>query len=100
MTPDGKSMFLANCHQYGGFQLRGSVEVLSRRAVETLLSSASRCQDELDRDSWSEGRSVQECLELLQVDKVFDQNILAEKECWPATCWDKTKVAFHDNFED
>lgn len=99
-VPHERSLFFASCRQHGELQLRNPIEVISRNAIDKLLHSGTRCQDELGFRDWDEGTSLQNCLEILEVGKVFDQSLLADKDCLHATCWDKAKIAFRDNFHD
>lgn len=100
-APEGaaewRGSYLNNCDE----GLHGPLEVLSRRAMETLAAGLPRCQETLrgQFNTWGEDVFLRDCLHLLQVDRVDDFRLLSDRACFhedpTADGCSSGKVAFH-----
>lgn len=96
---DGNRIFLANCNKYakqGWSTFFGSLEVLSRQAVENYLWGWKGCEKKLEWEGWGEDLFVSQCMKFLGVTEEDRFDMLADKRCYAAPCSDTTKVVFHD----
>jgi len=87
-------MYIRNCRPLAdGLGLYGAIEILSRRAVEVLLTGKDQCPgaSELGEDLF-----MQHCLDTLNVNHVYDFGLIADAYCRedPSPCV-AGKVAFH-----
>lgn len=95
-TKLGKKLFLLNCNRFPGPpMLFGSLEVFSRGALDTYTRDRQRCQQMLPWQTMAEEKFMQGCLQLLGVGSVLDHDLVGDGSCWPASCADLSKVAFH-----
>jgi len=88
--PDS-AVYLNNC-KWG---LHGPIEVLSRRAVATFAAGLPRCIELLSHP-WGEDKFLDQCLQLLGVNRDNEYSLLSETACGeqPAPCG-TSNVAFH-----
>merc|ERR1712176_869757 len=97
-------LYFLNCKRAFGeegqlsHRLFGSLEVLSREAIEAYFAHGDRCRKELQWKGWGEDYFMQLCLNLLGVLSVDDFGMLADKRCVDAPCSAK-RIAYHD-FKD
>jgi len=73
--------YVHSCNRFADIQFLGSLEVLSRRAVETYSSGVLRCKSELAWQGWGEDYFLQHCLDLLGVPNFEDLGMLADRNC-------------------
>jgi len=93
-SPDNE-IYVTTCNQSTGpFKMLGSMEILSRAAVETLGSRSERCREELEYKTMTEDVLLQQCLEKLNVSSVFSGDMLADESCEPAECSDVAKAGY------
>jgi len=85
------AVYLNNC-KWG---LHGPIEVLSRRAVATFAAGLPRCVGLLSHP-WGEDKFLDQCLQLLGVNRDNEYSLLSETACGeqPAPCG-TSNVAFH-----
>ncbi|CAK0880771.1 unnamed protein product [Prorocentrum cordatum] len=61
------------------FHFSGSLEALSRGAMDTYMDGYPRCKDELPWQGWSEDYYMEYCLDLLQVNHEDDFEVLSDQ---------------------
>jgi len=93
--PGGADIYLHNCARYPDIQMLGSLEVMSRQAVEAYLKNKERCRSELSWKGWGEDFFMQHCLDLINVDHIDDMEALGDVNCFFAPCTDRGRVAYH-----
>lgn len=93
--PGGADLYIHNCARYPDIQMLGSLEVVSKQAVETFLVGEKRCRSELPWKGWGEDFFMQHCLDLLKVGHVDDMNALGDVNCNFAPCTDIGRVVYH-----
>merc|ERR1712107_869824 len=96
----GRTAFFTNCRHGGVNEMRDSIEVISKKAIDVFLHSGDHCESALGEPDWSEEKAFSKCMEVLHVEQLYDQKLLADKKCYFPTCWDKSMAAFHDQFND
>jgi hypothetical protein len=73
----------------------GSIEVLSREAVDTFLEGKERCQRELPWQDLGEDLFLDKCLALLGAEQAGDYSLLQDANCRGVDCRAFDSAAFH-----
>merc|ERR1712060_965062 len=73
----------------------GSIEILSREAVDTFLDGEERCQQEMRWQEWGEDLYLGKCLEFLGVEQAGDYGLLGDENCRGVDCRAFDVAAFH-----
>merc|ERR1711972_536794 len=94
-TAPGVSAFVMNCDLFQ-IALYGSLEVFSKQAMLSYYNGKDRCRTQLNWHGWGEDMFTQKCLLMLGVQVVNGFDLIGDKRCHAAPCWDTSKVAFHD----
>jgi hypothetical protein len=80
-------IYVVTCNQsIGPSKMLGSLEILSRAAVDTFSRGKETCREELEYKTKVENVFLQQCLEMLHVSSVFQGDMLADESCEPAHC--------------
>lgn len=93
----GPPLYVKNCNKNQGPgwpMMFGSLEALSRAAVEAYFAGAERCKNELGWQSWGEDVFMATCLDHLGVGNFFDVSISGDNVCTGANCGD----GWHGNY--
>jgi len=91
----GKS-YIVNCDKPTMTPMMfGSLEALSKGAVQAYFAGAARCHNELQWGGWGEDFFMGKCLDLLGVAKVNDFQLISDGVCKQVNCFDATAAAFH-----
>lgn len=90
----GSRIYFTNCKL--SFGLFGALEVFSRGAMETFYKGLERCQSELPWKTYGEDLFMRRCLDLLEVTRIADYELLMDGYCGPqpSPCT-AGPVAFH-----
>jgi len=94
----GPPLYVKNCakNQGPGWPMMfGSLEALSRAAVEAYFTGAQRCRNELGWQSWGEDVFMAMCLDHLGVGNIFDVSISGDNVCTGANCADGWHGSYH-----
>lgn len=96
-TFSGGNLFVMNCDKWKPVALYGSLEIFSLQAFENYLKGTEkRCQKELHWHGWGEDYFMSHCMDLLQVGRLYDFDLIGDKRCHYAPCSDTSKVVYHD----
>lgn len=87
----GEAVYFLNCH--GG--MWGSLEVFSTPALRRYSQRSHICKALPWQNKWGEDYYIQRCLEHLGVGTASIDGTIADPHCHPASCWDRSKVAYH-----
>jgi len=95
----GQNVYMKNCNKYPGADgwpmMYGSLEALSRQALETYYAGAERCRTELQWQAWGEDLFLGNCLNLLGSKAEFDDKHSGDNVCTGADCSDGVTAAYH-----
>lgn len=99
MAPHASEVcFVRNCNKVPGSpnfpMMFGSVEVLSRIAVDTYLGNEASCKG-LPWNNWGEDYFMGKCLQMIGVVPIDDFNIVKDGACSGVWCNDGWTAAFH-----
>jgi hypothetical protein len=95
-APSENRLFVTICGRYlGPPKMFGGLEVFTRTAVEAYAWGMDRCRLELAYMKMPEDEFMQKCLELLGVSSIFDEHLLGDERCWPTSCTNITRAAYH-----
>jgi hypothetical protein len=92
----GQNLYLNNCHKYGWDSMYGSLEVVSRAALEMYLAGWKKCKAGLKWHGWGEDLFLKSCLNMLGVGHSDRFKMLGDKRCHWAPCTDPSKIVYHD----
>lgn len=93
----GHSAFILTCGKAGmpdGPMMFGSVEALSRMALDSYFNSESTCRN-MPWGAWGEDLWLGNCLKNLGVSAEADFNLVSDGVCLYRNCADKNAAAFH-----
>lgn len=95
-TSQWSNAFIMNCNNGFKPRLIGSLEVLSRLAVETFTKNPLKCKG-MRENLWGEDTFLQTCMMMLGSTQIYDFNMLADVRCSSSTvgCSDTSKAAYH-----
>jgi len=93
LSHTGHPTYIINCDKEGMVPMMfGSVEAISRSAMEKYFASQSTCRNNFQ---YGEDRWLGDCLHKLGVAGENDFKMVGDKVCKGANCADATKAAFH-----
>jgi len=96
--PNGQ--FLVNCNLHPGNpafpMIFGSLEAYSSAGLTTYFKGFNRCKNELPWQIYGEDLFMNKCMKLLGVQEFDDFNIVGDKRCGGANCFDGNSAAYHD----
>lgn len=95
----GSTVFVRNCNAQPDSpdfpMMFGSLEAISREALQTYKDAGHRCMNELNWKSWGEDYFLGKCLPHLGVSPADDFSIVSDGVCTKVDCWDGSAAAFH-----
>jgi len=101
-TPASAGVFVPNCDKMASWgkgwgdgwpMMYGSIEILSRQAVQTYFAQVSRCKNEIAWQNLGEDAFLGVCLRKLKVGEVFMKT--GDALCGGATCSDHRMSSYH-----
>jgi len=87
--------FVRNCNKYPPGAMYGSLEVISRSAIELYFPGEVRCRDELHWKGWGEDLYLEQCLLKLGAYNFDDFGMVGDLNCNGFTCQNESIAAFH-----
>jgi len=95
-APPEKMIFVTNCGRFPGPpKMFGGLEVLTRPAVEAFAWGMDRCRHELAYTKLPEDEFMQQCLYMLGMSSIFDEQLVGDDRCWPTSCTNISRAAYH-----
>lgn len=93
----GESVYVRNCDKpmAEGSMMFGSVEAISRPAMEAYYSSGDQCSHDLPWAMWGEDLFMMRCLEHLGVSSTGDFDMVQDGVCKGVWCGSTVAAAFH-----
>jgi len=91
-------MYVKNCQKYQGAgwpAMFGSLEVLSRGALQSYFASQQRCRNELPWQAWGEDLYMASCMDHLGVGSTADTGVLTDGVCTGSNCFNHWAAAYH-----
>jgi hypothetical protein len=96
------NVFIPNCDLRDKYpdspdypMMLGSLEVLSRKAVDTWLEGQRRCKEEMPWQEWGEDLYLGKCLTHLGTKQAGDYGLLQDANCRGVDCRNFEAAAFH-----
>jgi len=89
------AVYVKNCAASGSPQMYGSVEAISREAMDLYFQGEERCRNELPWQTYGEDLFMKECLDLLGAEGAVDLNLVGDGVCAGYDCGDKSSAAYH-----
>jgi hypothetical protein len=87
--------YVKNCAVPGTPQMYGSLEAISREAMDLYFEGEERCRNELPWQTYGEDLYMQECLNLLGARGAVDLGLVGDGVCTGYDCGDNTAAAYH-----
>merc|ERR1712217_890217 len=97
-THRGACAYVRNCDKplmSEGNMMFGSLEVISKTALDKFFANTVVCQKELPWKQWGEDLYIMRCLEHLKVSYIDDYRLIQDGVCKGVWCSDKWAAAFH-----
>jgi len=94
--PDGPGLFVMNCDKYNPIALYGSLEIFSKKALQTYVARQWTCRNDLPWHGWGEDFFMSHCMDRLGLQRVYNFKLIGDKRCHFAPCSDTSKVVYHD----
>jgi len=95
-TNKDANLYVMNCNRFAEVALYGSIEIFSKKALETYLAGQDSCRRTLPWQGWGEDFFMSHCMDMLRVGRVYDFGLLSDKRCFYSPCSDTSKVVYHD----
>merc|ERR1712079_216628 len=92
---NGQGLYIRNCNQPNHIAMQGSIEIFSRKAIETYGEQVQRCKGELNWHGWGEDSYMQHCMEHLGMGGVQKFDLMSDVNCAQFPCTDTSRVSFH-----
>ncbi|CAK0801038.1 unnamed protein product [Prorocentrum cordatum] len=92
------TVYIKNCNMYDGPgwpMMFGSLEAISRPALQLYYDNADRCREELEWEAWGEDLWLGNCLDMLGAESVGNFDIIGDGVCTGANCGDGLKATYH-----
>jgi hypothetical protein len=99
LTPfKGNAIYVRNCNRYPGPgwpMMFGSVEIFSRKAIQTYFEGKAQCKKYLGWKAWGEDYFMGHCLDYLGVGTSDDYGVVSDALCLGGDCSNPWAASFH-----